>query len=551
MIEKLKSITIVPLILSMFAISGFGIYQFITTLHSAWLALVLTQLPAVIYFSAQVTVKFQDSDPRFRILSTIVLAGPAAVLLQFGLTGPELLWQPLIASVGFCCAYLLFAYWIPRLSTPTISAQADIGQSFPVFVLDDESGNPVTSAEILTQPALFIFYRGNWCPLCMAQIKEVARSYNAISELGVRIVLVNNQSHAQTRKLASNYDVDFIYLVDQEFQLAEKLHIRHSNGAPKIIAAGYDNDTIHPTVVFTNQHGQIVYLKQTDNIRVRPEPAEFLRVIKQQKLQSHLEDKIAERTSELQAEKHKSDQLLFNILPRHTALELKENGHSIPRHYQTASILFTDFKDFTRIASQLAPGELIEELHEYFSAFDEIVMRNNMERIKTIGDAYMAAGGLPVKNHTNPYDAALAALQIRDAVQQINQRRAAEGRVIFELRIGVHTGQVVAGVIGKQRFAFDIWGDAVNLAARLESSGEAGRINISQATWDYIKDLFDGRYRGEIQVKNKGAVRMHYLENLKSGFSTRTGLAEVNPDFLHIYNRIKEGVQPDYESEVA
>jgi class 3 adenylate cyclase len=219
---------------------------------------------------------------------------------------------------------------------------------------------------------------------------------------------------------------------------------------------------------------------------------------------------IQAQNREIEAERHKSDQLLLNILPDEVASELKTSGYATPRHYESATVLFTDFVNFTKLSSQLSPGELIDELNECFLAFDEICEKHGLEKIKTIGDAFMCAGGIPVPNDTHPEDAVRAALEMS---AWLETRNRANPKAIFrEMRIGIHTGPVVAGVIGKNKFAYDIWGDAVNLAARLEELGEPGRINVSTATAEAVKKLYKTTHRGKKEVHNKGLVDMYFIE---------------------------------------
>jgi len=175
-------------------------------------------------------------------------------------------------------------------------------------------------------------------------------------------------------------------------------------------------------------------------------------------------------------------------------------------------VLFTDFVGFSKIAESLSPQELITDLNEHFIVFDAIVAKHNLEKIKTIGDAYMCAGGIPVTNNTHAVDAILAAIEIQSYMLEANAKREAEGRPIWELRIGIHTGPVVAGVIGSWKFAYNIWGDTVNIASRMESCSEGGRVNISNATFDMVKDWFSCMYRGKVAAKNKDEVDMYYVE---------------------------------------
>jgi len=213
-------------------------------------------------------------------------------------------------------------------------------------------------------------------------------------------------------------------------------------------------------------------------------------------------------------EKARSEKLLLNILPEETAEELKEKGSATPKHYDQVSVLFTDFKGFTKIAEKLTPQELVEELNQCFMEFDKIIDKHNLEKIKTIGDAYMCAGGIPVANDTNPVDIVMAGLEIKAFMENLKKKREARGADYWELRIGIHTGPVIAGVVGKNKFAYDIWGDAVNTASRMESSGIPGKVNISGATYEMVKDRFNCTYRGKIAAKNKGEIDMYIVEGL-------------------------------------
>jgi len=217
----------------------------------------------------------------------------------------------------------------------------------------------------------------------------------------------------------------------------------------------------------------------------------------------------------IEEEKERSDKLLLNILPEETAQELKEKGRVKAKKYEAVTVLFTDFKGFTTYSENLSPEALVETVDFYFSKFDTIIEKHSLEKIKTIGDAYMCAGGL----HDNEKDHAsrmvLAAMEIASFVEETkNDIKASD--LTFDIRIGINTDPVVAGVVGTHKFAYDIWGDAVNVASRIESNSEAGKINISENTYELIKDSYDCAFRGEIEVKNRGSLKMYFVEGIKS-----------------------------------
>ena len=220
-------------------------------------------------------------------------------------------------------------------------------------------------------------------------------------------------------------------------------------------------------------------------------------------------EKLKESHAIIEKEKKAADDLLLNILPEDVAGELKEKGYVDARHFKLVTVLFTDFKDFSKIAERLSPTELVGLINRYYRAFDAIIEHHRLEKIKTIGDSYMAAGGLPRSNSTNPEDVVSAAIAISDFVQQ--QLKLFPGDA-FEVRIGIHTGPVVAGIVGVKKFAYDIWGDTVNTASRMEHHGEPGKINISEATYELVKEKFNCHYRGEIEAKNKGKLKMYFVD---------------------------------------
>ena len=211
----------------------------------------------------------------------------------------------------------------------------------------------------------------------------------------------------------------------------------------------------------------------------------------------------------IQKEKKRSDSLLLDILPAEVAEELKEKGYSDARQFEEVTVLFTDFKGFTNHAENLTAHDLVKEINECFSGFDNILHKHGIEKIKTVGDAYLAASGLPVADTNHAEHMIDAAIEIKDFMLERKKQNPAS----FEVRIGIHSGHVVAGIVGVKKFANDIWGDTVNIAARMEQNSEAGKINISQSTYDLVKDKFNCEYRGEIEAKNKGKLKMYFIES--------------------------------------
>lgn len=217
----------------------------------------------------------------------------------------------------------------------------------------------------------------------------------------------------------------------------------------------------------------------------------------------------------LDKQKEEIESLVLNILPKEIASELQVYGTSTPRNFENVSVLFTDFANFTQIADTMTPEVLVYQLSECFVAFDEIVEKHNLEKIKTIGDSYMCAGNIPSPNPDNAYKTVKAAMDILTFLSAHNARLEAKGQQPWEIRIGIHVGPVVAGVVGKKKYAYDIWGSTVNIASRMESSCASGRINISSDTYELIKDRFECTHRGKVHAKNLGNLDMYFVEHEK------------------------------------
>lgn len=226
-----------------------------------------------------------------------------------------------------------------------------------------------------------------------------------------------------------------------------------------------------------------------------------------EKQNMELEQKISERTVDLSRERERSQALLLNILPASVMEELKASGHTAPRRFEETSILFTDFVGFTEVAGTMPATRMVEELGELFAAFDDIVDRHGLEKIKTIGDAYLAACGLPQPVDDHAQRCVRTGLEMVQFVAKRNQHSS----IKWNLRVGIHSGPVVAGVVGKRKYAYDIWGDTVNIASRMEGAGESGRVNVSAYTFDLVREFFDCEYRGKLGAKGKGAVDMYFV----------------------------------------
>ncbi|MCL5028896.1 MAG: response regulator [Bacteroidetes bacterium] len=225
-----------------------------------------------------------------------------------------------------------------------------------------------------------------------------------------------------------------------------------------------------------------------------------------------METQLKLKTKELEEEKIRTDELLHHILPGEIIKELNANGVITPRHYDSVTILFTDFQGFSQITNSLPPAELVKELNEIFSSFDVIIEKYELEKLKSIGDTYMICGGLPEEINNHAVRVISAA---KEMINYLNERNK-NSKVNWKLRAGINTGAVVAGIVGSDKFTYDVWGDAVNIASRMENSSDAGKINISGSTYNLVKDYFNCEYRGKLSVKGKGEVDMYYVKEEKA-----------------------------------
>ncbi|ANY77628.1 hypothetical protein BB934_04755 [Microvirga ossetica] len=298
--------------------------------------------------------------------------------------------------------------------------------------------------------------------------------------------------------------------------VTEEPHIRFYCGMPLINREGHALGTL--CVVGFEPHE--LRPSQREAVRRLSQQAMALLELRRQLIERDalLEELAQAKTSAEQA-RDQSDDLLRNILPQKVAEELKASGHVEPRFHEAITILYSDFKEFTLLTETLDPARLLAQLDQNFGRFDDIAKMNRLETIKTIGDAYLCAGGLPETNRTHAIDACLAALQMQAFIRNANRQREKLRLPSWELRIGVNSGSVIAGVVGQRRFTYDIWGNSVNVAQRLEEACEPGRVNVSASTLHHVARLFQSEPRGQVDVKHIGAVDMYFLDRIRPEFS--------------------------------
>ncbi len=263
-----------------------------------------------------------------------------------------------------------------------------------------------------------------------------------------------------------------------------------------------------------------------------------LQLIAQNEELKHLTDDLRRANKTIDIERQKTRDLLLNIMPEEMVNELVEIGYAGPRSYKAATVMFTDFKGFTKACENLGPEEIVDALDFFFSAFDDIIENHIIEKIKTIGDACMCVAGVAIRNRTHPIDMVLAALEIKHFMAHYKELNPKKNLPDWQLRIGIHTGPIVAGMVGKIKLAYDIWGDSVNVANRMESAGQIGKINISSSTYQLVKNYFVCTPRGAIAIKNHQDIDMYFLERLKPEFSADSEGLFPNDKFKEILNKM-------------
>lgn len=268
-----------------------------------------------------------------------------------------------------------------------------------------------------------------------------------------------------------------------------------------------------------------------------------------------IENEFYDKNREIIDQKEKAEHLVSNLLPKQTAEELQSTGKVSSRRFRMVTVLFSDIHGFTKIVEQMNPEDLIDELDKFFMHFDSVVEKYNIEKIKTVGDAYMCAGGIPNKNRTNPIEVILAAMEIQQYMKNMKINSKAGKKAIWGLRIGVHTGPVIAGVVGTKKVSYDIWGDTVNTASRMESSGSVSEINISAMTYMLVRNFFICEYRGRMPVKYKGNIDMYFVKGFKPNMSSDLKGLVPNQHFITQfqmlrYDDLEEAILTKLENEL-
>ena len=310
--------------------------------------------------------------------------------------------------------------------------------------------------------------------------------------------------------------------------VTQEPHIRFYCGMPLINREGHALGTL--CVVGFEPHE--LRPSQREAVRRLSQQAMALLELRRQLIERDaLLEELAQAKNAAEQARDQSDDLLRNILPQKVAEELKASGHVEPRFHEAITILYSDFKEFTLLTETLDPARLLAQLDQNFGRFDDIAKMNRLETIKTIGDAYLCAGGLPETNRTHAIDACLAALQMQAFIRNANRQREKLRLPSWELRIGVNSGSVIAGVVGQRRFTYDIWGNSVNVAQRLEEACEPGRVNVSASTLHHVARLFQTEPRGQVEVKHIGAVDMYFLDRIRPELSADSEGHMPNEDF--------------------
>lgn len=351
-----------------------------------------------------------------------------------------------------------------------------------------------------------------WSDIVSSEGRRIFRAHSghealkAISEKNIHLVITDIEMPVDSGPVMNGFDL---------------IHkIKETKGDIYVIFTVDDHETIED-IIHGLEDGAVDFLKEPLHPGIT-------------KAKVAVFEKLYQKRSALLLERKKSEDLLRNILPESTIKELIKHGKTTAKNYDMATVMFTDFVNFTSISEQMSPQMLLTKLNLYFSVFDYIMDKWHLEKIKTIGDAYMAASGVPIIRKHNAVYALLAALEINQYIldQHIVDPEA------WEIRIGLHSGPVVSGIVGVKKYQFDIWGDTVNTAARVENNAIPGTVNITTTTYEQVKDYFDCTYRGKLEVKNKGLVEMYNVEGLQEEYSHTGSKHQPNSEFLEILSNM-------------
>ncbi len=309
-------------------------------------------------------------------------------------------------------------------------------------------------------------------------------------------------------------------------------NVRFYIGAPLINAKGFALGTL----CLVDFEPRTVDYEKVEAIKVLArQVVAHLELRKQIGLAAESQQQLKSALDTLHKEKEKSEQFLQNVLPLQIADEWLKHGKVTPRYCQDVTVGFTDFVGFTQATSASEPGHLVATLNEFFSRFDELCSSLGLDRLKTIGDSYMFCCGVTERQRAHAAYACLGALQFMRAVSEVNDRRRQDGLDPWAMRVGLHSGPVMAGVVGETRFSYDIWGDTVNVSSRLEQASDPNRINISDATHHRVKNFFECTPRGQVEAKNKGMLGMYWLDRIKPQYSADDKGLEPNRKLLAIF----------------
>ena len=383
-----------------------------------------------------------------------------------------------------------------------MSDTAPQAQRPTVLVVDDTPQNLSLMSGLLEE-----FYSVKLAPSGARALKIA--SANPPDLVLLDIMMPEMDGYEVCRKLkddASTKDIPVIFVTAMN-------EVENEETGLNLGAVDYLTKPVNPSIVLARVRTQLALKLASDKLReqnrlLAEEKARTQKLLLTLKSAS---DQILERNRLLGQEKLRASELLNNILPVEIATELSESGKVRPVRNEAVSILFTDFKGFTQVSATMPPNRIVQELNDIFAAFDDISNECGIEKIKTIGDAFMAVGGLPRPCDDHAQRCVKAALRM---VQFLDQRNS-EAAFKWALRIGIHSGPVVSGVVGKRKYTYDVWGDTVNIAARMENAGEPGRVNISAYTYDLIRADFKCEYRGKVEAKGKGQIDMYFVAGPK------------------------------------